>query len=58
MEKPDTPVLVNATQGRGQVLLSKLAFRGRLDPAGPTYDPAGERLLFSLLEPGNTYEQE
>ncbi len=58
MERPETPVLIDATQGGGPVLLSKLAFRGRLDPAGPTYDPAAERLLFNLLEPGNTYKRE
>jgi hypothetical protein len=45
------PMLLDAAQGKGRVLLSKLAFRGRLDPAA-------ERLLFSLLEPGNSFENE
>jgi hypothetical protein len=47
--KPEAAVLVDVTQGTGHVLISQLAFRGRLDPPGPACDPMAERLLLYLL---------
>ena len=52
--KPDWPVMaqVPTVTGKGNVLFASFAWHGRLDDAGPSYDPVAERLFFNLLQYG------
>ena len=49
--EPKTTVmgLVTAASGGGRILFSQLDLQRRVNPTSPSYDPAAERVLLSLL---------
>jgi len=57
--EPKTTVMaaVPAASGGGRIAFSQLDLQGRVDRSKPNYDPAAERLLLNLLEPGNTHDR-
>ena len=50
IETPDQPVAVSLPEGEGEIIISLLDMRRRLDPAEDQYDPVAERILLNLLQ--------
>jgi hypothetical protein len=54
VREPDTTIaaMVPATEDNGLILFAQLDLQRRLDSTKPTFDPAAESLLLSLLGEG------
>lgn len=50
-EDPDKPVVFGLPIGRGEVVISLLHLRDRINPKSPSYDPVAERIFVNLLVP-------
>lgn len=50
-DNPETPVAVSLPVGDGDIVLSLLQVKGRLDPASGRYDPVAEQILLNLIRP-------
>ena len=50
MEKPGTAVLLSVPLGKGEIIISQLAVKNRIQRDSLNFDPVAERLLLALLE--------
>ena len=48
-DNQDTPVVVSLPVGEGEIVISLLQVKDRIDPDGDRYDPAAEQVLLKLL---------